>query len=125
VEEKMNVQVTMNDGLKITVDMENYNAQEIEEVLNNQSNTMVALGDIIVQRYSITRMVPEEQPAEVNTEIKMNDGTTVETFIEDYNAQTLMNLLNNSSENMIALGDVILQRFSITRIMPKTVQAEA
>ena len=121
----MNVQVTMNDGLKITVDMENYNAQEIEEVLNNQSNTMVALGDIIVQRYSITRMVPEEQPAEVNTEIKMNDGTTVETFIEDYNAQTLMNLLNNSSENMIALGDVILQRFSITRIMPKTVQAEA
>lgn len=58
----MQLEVKMNDGTKYLLDMEEYDAEDIAEKLNNRDKNMVALGSgkdsIVVQRYSVTRVSP-------------------------------------------------------------------
>lgn len=51
-------------------------------------------------------------------EIKMNDGVSIIVVIEGYNAEVLANELNDIEKNMLAIGNVVVQRYSVLRITP-------
>ena len=51
-------------------------------------------------------------------EITMNDRTIKNIEIENYDPAALAEELNSSDKNMMALGDCVLQRYSIIRIVP-------
>lgn len=55
-------EIKMNDGTRFLLDIEDYNAEDIAEKLNNSDSNMVALGSgedaIVVQRYSVVRVSP-------------------------------------------------------------------
>lgn len=51
-------------------------------------------------------------------EVKMNDGVLRDVTIEGYSAVELADELNNPDKNMIAIGDVVVQRYSVVRITP-------
>lgn len=51
-------------------------------------------------------------------EITMNDRTIKNIEIEDYDPVKLAEELNSPNKNMIALGNCVLQRYSIIRIIP-------
>lgn len=114
----MLVNVLLTDGMNLEVNCEDYNPQELVQNVNNQSSTMIAIGDIIAQRHLINRVVPVEEPADVNIEIKTNDGTIIRTFMENYNAQELMKVLNNATDSLVAVGNIIILRYEISRIVP-------
>ncbi|MGG3235812.1 hypothetical protein ABEP17_20525 [Priestia flexa] len=114
----MLVNVLLTDGMNLEVNCEGYNPQELVQNVNNQSSTMIAIGDIIAQRHLINRVVPVEEPADVNIEIKTNDGTIIRTFMENYNAQELMKVLNNATDSLVAVGNIIILRYEISRIVP-------
>lgn len=51
--------------------------------------------------------------------VKMNDGTILENVeIEDYDASKIAEKLNDNSNNMVAIGEIVAQRYSIVRITP-------
>ena len=54
--------IKMNDGSTQTVEVENYDAEEIAERLNNNQNNMCGIGSgasaIVCQRYSVIRITP-------------------------------------------------------------------
>ena len=46
----MNIQISLADGTTITANIENYNAVELAEQINNQKLTVIAVGDIIFNK---------------------------------------------------------------------------
>lgn len=52
------VEIKLNDGVIRNVNIDNYNAHAIAEDLNNPDKHMMAIGDVVVQRYSVVRIVP-------------------------------------------------------------------
>jgi len=52
-------------------------------------------------------------------EILLDDGKRVLVEVEDYDANKLAISINKTGENMIAIGDCVLQKFSIVRIVPE------
>lgn len=57
---KTKVSVRLHDGGEYVTEIENFDAAKIAEELNNSSRTsgVVALGDMVVQRTNIARIVP-------------------------------------------------------------------
>lgn len=53
--------VTMNDRTKISAEVENYDPKALAAELNDNSKNYVDIGDIVVQRYSVTRIVPSDK----------------------------------------------------------------
>lgn len=60
-EKKTRVTILLNDGTEFTSEMPNYNAVELAEILNNNSVTMMAMGDIVVHRQTIQRITPAKE----------------------------------------------------------------
>lgn len=52
-------------------------------------------------------------------EILLDDGKKILVEVEDYDAKTLAVAINKTGENMIAIGDCVLQKFSIVRVVPQ------
>jgi hypothetical protein len=50
--------------------------------------------------------------------IRLNDNTEVKTEIADFDSKKIAEILNDDSSNMIALGDVVLHRSTVVRVIP-------
>ncbi|POD46295.1 hypothetical protein BKM15_25990 [Pseudomonas syringae pv. syringae] len=53
--------VKTNDGKELVTEVENYSAKDMAEQLNNQSNTIVAIGDVVVHRSFVQGVRPVEE----------------------------------------------------------------
>lgn len=51
-------------------------------------------------------------------QIKMNDGETFEVTIENYSAEALAEKINDRASNVIAIGNMVIQKHAVIRIMP-------
>lgn len=54
----MKIEVKMNDGLTFIATVDNYSASQLVEDLNDNAKQMIAIGDVIVQRYSVSWIKP-------------------------------------------------------------------
>lgn len=54
----------------------------------------------------------------IELEISLNDNSKITVEVDEYNPQDLAEKLNDNQKNVIVIGDAILQRYSIIRIMP-------
>lgn len=57
---KKKVAVKTNDGREQVTEVENYSAKDIVKLLNDPSETMVAIGDVIVNRSFVQSVKPVE-----------------------------------------------------------------
>ncbi|ALC80452.1 hypothetical protein AM592_01780 [Bacillus gobiensis] len=113
----MNVAIKLFDNTEIKGSFENYSAQAIADMLNDQKKVMVVIGSSVVQRQQVSRIVPERETLG-NVEVRLNDGTTITAQVDNYIPQEIADLLNDDSRTMSALGDVVVQRYSVVRITP-------
>lgn len=51
--------------------------------------------------------------------ILLDDGKKIKVEVEEYDAHRLATSINKSGDNMIAIGDCVLQKYSIVRIVPE------
>lgn len=54
----MNIQISLGDGTTITAHIENYNAAELAEQINNPKLTVIAIGDIIFNKNMVKTVIP-------------------------------------------------------------------
>lgn len=54
----MEVEVKTNDGQMFNVTIPDYNAEGMAAKLNDRTNTMIAMGDVVVNRQTIMRISP-------------------------------------------------------------------
>jgi len=62
------VEITMNDRTIKNIEIENYDPVKLAEELNSPNKNMIALGDCVLQRYSIIRIIPVALLEEENKE---------------------------------------------------------
>lgn len=118
-----NVLVRTNDGQEMQTAVENYNAQEVADTINNQSLNTIAIGDVIVHRSYVTGVRPVESTGGKGRKVvvRTNDGQEVETTVENYKPMEIVTLINNQSLNVIAIGDLVVHRAHITGVKPVAV----
>lgn len=49
--------------------------------------------------------------------IKMHDGDEYTTEVENYDAVAIMNMLNDTTKAQVAIGDVVVFRGSVNRVV--------
>ncbi|MGG3662107.1 hypothetical protein [Bacillus gobiensis] len=109
-ESMMDATIKLFDNNEIKDSFENYSAQALADMLNDQKKVMVVIGSSVVQRQQVARVVPD-RGFEGNVEVRLNDGTTITAQVDNYIPQEIADLLNDDSRTMSALGDVLCSVF--------------
>ena len=54
----MKVQLTTHDGMDIQVEIEDYNAEEINAKLNSHELNTIVIGDVVISRINVKSILP-------------------------------------------------------------------
>lgn len=115
------IEIHTQGGLKTTVQTENYNAQVLNEQLNDKDLITVLIADFIIQRIDVKRILPINLPtAEGNTKLKVhtNGGKEIEIITNDYDPIFLNEQLNNNNTVTVVIGDYIFSRIDVKQVVP-------
>ncbi|PFC37602.1 hypothetical protein [Bacillus cereus] len=115
------IEIHTQGGLKTTVQTENYNAQVLNDQLNDKDLITVLIADFIIQRIDVKRILPTNLPtAEGNTKLKVhtNGGKEIEIITNDYDPIFLNEQLNNNNTVTVVIGDYIFSRIDVKQVVP-------
>jgi len=113
----MEVQVKVINGLYFETIIEDYDAQNLAETLNNTDYAMVMIGDVIAQRYSVIRVMSKVENQDANVEIILNDNTVIKVYVENYQPLAILQRINSTGGGMVAIGEAVLQASQILRVI--------
>ncbi|MCI0767875.1 hypothetical protein [Bacillus sp. TL12] len=115
------IEIHTQSGLKHTVQTEVYNAQVLNDQLNNNDLITVLIGDFIIQRIDVKRILPRDhQTVEGTTKVEVhtNGGKTITITTNDYDPIFLNEQLNNSNTVTVVVGDYIFSRIDVKQVVP-------
>ncbi|PET95824.1 hypothetical protein CN527_23475 [Bacillus cereus] len=115
------IEVHTQGGLKHTVQADKYNAQTLNEQLNNNDLITVLIGDFIIQRIDVKRIIPINAPTGEGTkklEVHTNGGKAIEIVTNDYDPIYLNEQLNNNNTITVVIGDYIFSRIDVKQVIP-------
>ncbi|WP_144561690.1 hypothetical protein [Bacillus mycoides] len=114
------IEIHTQGGLKHTVQTETYDAQVLNEQLNSNDLITVLIGDFIIQRIDVKRILPLNEPiveGTVKVEVHTNNGKIV-ISTNDYDPIFLNEQLNSNNTVTVAIGDYIFSRIDVKQIIP-------
>ncbi len=115
------IEIHTQGGLKHTVQTDKYNAQTLNEQLNNDDLITILIGDFIIQRIDVKRILPIDLPVTEGThklKVHTNGGKEIEIITNDYDPYFVNKQLNSSNTITIAIGDYIFSRIDVKQIVP-------
>ncbi|MBX9160052.1 hypothetical protein [Bacillus cereus] len=115
------IEIHTQGGLKHTVQTEKYDAQMLNGQLNSNDLITVLIGDFIIQRIDVKRILPINLPiVEGTTKLKVhtNAGKEIEIVTNDYDPIYLNEQLNNSNTITVVIGDYIFSRIDVKQVVP-------
>ncbi|PFC85177.1 hypothetical protein CN272_22250 [Bacillus anthracis] len=115
------IEIHTQGGLKHTVQTETYNAQVLNDQLNSNDLITVLIGDFIIQRIDVKRILPINLPTvEGTTKLKVhtNGGKELEIITNDYDPIFLNEQLNNNNTVTVVIGDYIFSRIDVKQVVP-------
>ncbi|MGQ8855389.1 hypothetical protein [Bacillus sp. SRB_8] len=115
------IEIHTQGGLKHKVQAETYNAQVLNDQLNSNDLITVLIGDFIIQRIDVKRILPLDHPTvEGATKVKVhtNGGKEIEITTNDYDPIFLNEQLNNNNTITVVIGDYIFSRIDVKQVVP-------
>ncbi|PER85879.1 hypothetical protein CN498_19940 [Bacillus thuringiensis] len=115
------IEIHTQGGLKHTVQTEKYDAQVLNEQLNSNDLITVLIGDFIIQRIDVKRILPVNLPTVEGTKklkVHTNGGKEIEIVTNDYDPIYLNEQLNNSNTITVVIGDYIFSRIDVKQVVP-------
>ncbi|MEG7342476.1 hypothetical protein V6E27_28425 [Bacillus cereus] len=115
------IEIHTQGGLKHTVQTEKYDAQVLNEQLNSNDLITVLIGDFIIQRIDVKRILPINLPTvEGTTKLKVhtNGGQEFEIKTNNYDPIYLNGQLNNNNTITVVVGDYIFSRIDVKQVVP-------
>ena len=113
----MKISIHTNDGGVNTTDIEEYDAEFIVADMDAADDGLVVIGDVIIPKHTVYRISPTNAPR-AGIAIHTNDGQISYTEVENYNAREVLNKLKQANNSLVAIGDVIVSRSAVYRIVP-------
>ncbi|MEW9139125.1 hypothetical protein [Bacillus wiedmannii] len=115
------IEIHTQGGLKNTVQTEGYNAQVLNDQLNSNDLITVLIGDFIIQRIDVKRILPVNLPVTEGTtklEVHTNSGKPMVIVTNDYDPIYLNEQLNNNNTITVVIGDYIFSRIDVKQVVP-------
>lgn len=115
------IEIHTQGGLKHKVLTEVYDAQALNDQLNSNDLITVLIGDFIIQRIDVKRILPlsiSDVEGTKKVEVHTNGGKVIEITTKDYDPIFLNEQLNNSNTVTVVIGDYIFSRIDIKQIVP-------
>ncbi|OFC75850.1 hypothetical protein [Bacillus thuringiensis] len=115
------IEIHTQGGLKHTVQTEKYDAQVLNEQLNNNDLITVLVNDFIIQRIDVKRILPIDLPNSEGTKklkVQTNGGKEIEIITNDYDPIYLNEQLNNNNTITVVIGDYIFSRIDVKQVVP-------
>jgi hypothetical protein len=115
------IEIHTQGGLKHKVQTEVYDAQVLNEQLNSNDLITVLIGDFIIQRIDVKRIIPlsiSDVEGTKKVEVHTNGGKVIEITTNDYDPIFLNEQLNNSNTITVVIGDYIFSRIDVKQIVP-------
>ncbi|MBR3118110.1 hypothetical protein [Bacillus paranthracis] len=115
------IEIHTQGGLKHQVQTEVYDAQVLNDQLNSNDLITVLIGDFIIQRIDVKRIIPlsiSNVEGTKKVEVHTNGGKVIEITTNDYDPIFLNEQLNNSNTITIVIGDYIFSRIDVKQIVP-------
>lgn len=121
------IEIHTQGGLKHKVQTEVYNAEALNTKLNDNDLITVLIGDFIIQRIDVKRILPINLPTvEGTTKLKVhtNAGKEIEITTNDYDPIYLNEQLNNNNTITVVIGDYIFSRIDVKQVVPVKEEAK-
>lgn len=115
------IEIHTQGGLKHTVQTEGYNAESLNTRLNDNDLITVLIGDFIIQRIDVKRIIPlsvSNVEGTKKVEVHTNGGKVIEITTNDYDPIFLNEQLNSSNTITVVIGDYIFSRIDVKQIVP-------
>jgi hypothetical protein len=115
------IEIHTQGGLKHKVQAETYNAQVLNDQLNSNDLITVLIGDFIIQRIDVKRILPVNLPVTEGTtklEVHTNSGKPMVIITNDYDPIFLNEQLNNNNTITVVIGDYIFSRIDVKQVVP-------
>ncbi|MGS0465310.1 hypothetical protein DEU41_0607 [Bacillus sp. AG1163] len=115
------IEIHTQGGLKHQVQTEVYDAQVLNDQLNSNDLITVLIGDFIIQRIDVKRIIPlsiSNVEGTKKVEVHTNGGKVIEITTNDYDPIFLNEQLNNSNTVTVVIGDYIFSRIDVKQIVP-------
>ncbi|MEF7657905.1 hypothetical protein [Bacillus thuringiensis] len=115
------IEIHTQGGLKHQVQTEVYDAQVLNEQLNSNDLITVLIGDFIIQRIDVKRILPlsiSNVEGTKKVEVHTNGGKVIEITTNDYDPIFINEQLNNNNTITVVIGDYIFSRIDVKQIVP-------
>ncbi|PEJ99342.1 hypothetical protein [Bacillus wiedmannii] len=115
------IEIHTQGGLKHQVQTDVYDAQVLNDQLNSNDLITVLIGDFIIQRIDVKRIIPlsiSDVEGTKRVEVHTNGGKVIEITTNDYDPIFLNEQLNNSNTITVVIGDYIFSRIDVKQIVP-------
>ena len=115
------IEIHTQGGLKHTVQTEVYDAETLNTKLNDNDLITVLIGDFIIQRIDVKRIIPlsiSDVDGTKKVEVHTNGGKVIEITTNDYDPIYLNEQLNSSNTITVVIGDYIFSRIDVKQIVP-------
>ncbi|PDZ49193.1 MULTISPECIES: hypothetical protein [Bacillus] len=114
------IEIHTHGGLKHKVQTETYNAQILNEQLNNDDLITILIGDFIIQRIDVKRISPIDSPMTEGTQklkVHTNGGKEIEILTNDYDPYFINEKLNSNNTITVVIGDYVFSRIDVKQII--------
>lgn len=115
------IEIHTQGGLKHKVRTEVYNAETLNTKLNDNDLITVLIGDFIIQRIDVKRIIPLniiDAEGTKKVEVHTNAGKVIEITTNDYDPIYLNEQLNNNNTITVVIGDYIFSRIDVKQVVP-------
>ncbi|MDO3374588.1 hypothetical protein QJ529_18135 [Bacillus paranthracis] len=115
------IEIHTQGGIKHQVQTEVYDAETLNTKLNDNDLITVLIGDFIIQRIDVKRIIPlsvSNVEGTKKVEVHTNGGKVIEITTNDYDPIYLNEQLNNSNTITVVIGDYIFSRIDVKQIVP-------
>ncbi len=115
------IEIHTQGGLKHKAQTEVYDAQVLNDQLNSNDLITVLIGDFIIQRIDVKRIIPlniSDVEGTKKVEVHTNGGKVIEITTNDYDPIYLNEQLNNSNTITVVIGDYIFSRIDVKQVVP-------
>lgn len=111
----MKLNIYLNDNRQITVDNESFNAAEVESSLNNPKLLMLVVGNLVINKNTISAMGPEV--SDPTALITLHNGVVIPTDVVNFSALEIAEKMNQQMM-ITAIGQIVLNKNIVRMVEP-------
>lgn len=115
----MKLKILLNNSLTFTFDNVDTTISELGQNLNNDSINFFAIGNMMINKQNVTYITALDVESDAPLyNIYLQNGETLETHAESFNAGDLSAVLNDRRKMFAVIGDTIVTKNYISLVVP-------